>query len=540
MPVVRSKSVHACPECGRDFEGKHDLLQHSRLHDPNAKKYKCTEPNCSFSTLQKSNLITHMDVHTGIKSSTCLNDDFATADRASLTRNRRSAHDYVPYRSAPHKKTATIAAARHSRQNADFTVSENSSRTASTSTSTPTLTSSTHRGRGPADRRSTNLQIATTTITQRTRPPSPVPSLFASSEPPKPLTPPSSIPGTVESSLPVSNYPSSTPTSVHVERSILDIACPSSSSFTGTGTVVTEPQPQNYNYNHDTQPETQASGFSGFNGTGTSMDIGRRDLPSSSEPHRRDLNQGLSLISKSPFSYTFSESSYRDIDSTTGPLYYPPGGAATSSTLSVSIPQPKSTYPACGANPFLTFSGDLGYYDSLHSKSNSYSANLNTCSGLGSGSGSGLGLNHSNFDSGSSDDYFNNKHITNDSAKGNGGDDHWAPFPDLLTLDSPSPSSGPSGFEAQGVEASTGMGMGMGLGLMDMDMDVPEVPLSPPLVPESGSLSYLHNRASTSRTNTGTGMEDLSDLVSVVDEMALTVHKYRPMPMHHTHVHTHT
>ncbi|THU85939.1 hypothetical protein K435DRAFT_301990 [Dendrothele bispora CBS 962.96] len=300
MPVVRSKSVNACPECGREFERKHDLLRHSKMHDPNAKKHKCPEPNCSFSTLQKSNLITHMVIHTGTKPFACPSCDFATADPASLTRHRRRAHDYVPYRSAPRKKTATIAAARLSRQNTDPT-SENSSPT----TSTPAPASSTRRGRGRADRRSTNLQVTatTTTASQPTRVPSPVPSLSSSSES-EPPTPPPSTPDTIESSLPASIYPSPSPAPAYVEHSTLDIACPPSGFFTGTvtGTVATEPQTQSYNYNYNTQAGTQASGFVGFTDTG----VGSSDFPSSSEsPYQWDLNQGLT--SESPFSYSFSE-----------------------------------------------------------------------------------------------------------------------------------------------------------------------------------------------------------------------------------------
>ncbi|KAK7448448.1 hypothetical protein VKT23_013710 [Stygiomarasmius scandens] len=96
MPAVRAQMTHACPECGNEFDRKYDLKRHSKLHDPNAKKFHCPEPDCNFSAHQKVNLTTHMHRHAGERPHACPDCDHTTADPSSLTRHRKRLHGYIP------------------------------------------------------------------------------------------------------------------------------------------------------------------------------------------------------------------------------------------------------------------------------------------------------------------------------------------------------------------------------------------------------------------------------------------------------------
>ncbi|KAG8221658.1 hypothetical protein J3R82DRAFT_1942 [Butyriboletus roseoflavus] len=76
-------------------------------------------PECTYKTLQRSNLATHLNVHSRERLNKCPEDgcDFSTSDPDSLTRHRKEVHAYEPKASSG-RHTSTIArktARRHRR-----------------------------------------------------------------------------------------------------------------------------------------------------------------------------------------------------------------------------------------------------------------------------------------------------------------------------------------------------------------------------------------------------------------------------------------
>ncbi|THU93535.1 hypothetical protein K435DRAFT_967270 [Dendrothele bispora CBS 962.96] len=107
MPALRTKDKYECQHCGKQFGRPYDLKRHVQVHDPDARKCNCPEPGCDFSTLQKSNLDTHIRTHSGTKSKVCPDCDFATCDPSSLTRHRKHFHGYSPNR-ANHRRRKPV------------------------------------------------------------------------------------------------------------------------------------------------------------------------------------------------------------------------------------------------------------------------------------------------------------------------------------------------------------------------------------------------------------------------------------------------
>ncbi|KZT06670.1 uncharacterized protein LAESUDRAFT_812635 [Laetiporus sulphureus 93-53] len=109
-----------CRLCGKTLSGQRDLSRHLLLHleDKSERMHQCGHPGCTYRTLQKSNLRTHMYKHSGEKPHKCPDIDpehgapcsFRTADPSSLTRHRVRKHGYLPSLRAArdHKEEARV------------------------------------------------------------------------------------------------------------------------------------------------------------------------------------------------------------------------------------------------------------------------------------------------------------------------------------------------------------------------------------------------------------------------------------------------
>ncbi|KAJ4000326.1 hypothetical protein F5050DRAFT_562950 [Lentinula boryana] len=93
------KDPAVCDLCGTKVARKGDLPRHMRSHlsaeEKFSKSYACPYDGCTYRSLQKGNVDTHIRTHTKekIKCPTC---DFETPDPGSLTRHRKRRHEYVP------------------------------------------------------------------------------------------------------------------------------------------------------------------------------------------------------------------------------------------------------------------------------------------------------------------------------------------------------------------------------------------------------------------------------------------------------------
>ncbi|KAG2142316.1 uncharacterized protein EDB93DRAFT_1105557 [Suillus bovinus] len=87
-----------CSVCHKVISRKADLHRHMRTHAANKDElmHACPYDGCGYKTLQRSNVQTHIRTHTGERSKKCPDCPFSTADPGSLTRHRKSEHDYKP------------------------------------------------------------------------------------------------------------------------------------------------------------------------------------------------------------------------------------------------------------------------------------------------------------------------------------------------------------------------------------------------------------------------------------------------------------
>ncbi|KAH8109121.1 hypothetical protein DFH11DRAFT_1747348 [Phellopilus nigrolimitatus] len=88
-----------CPECDRAFDRKHELNRHMMTHssDVDALKMPCPYEGCSYRTLQKSNVKTHIIArHLKLRPQKCTIGDCesAFADGASLIRHEKAKHKF--------------------------------------------------------------------------------------------------------------------------------------------------------------------------------------------------------------------------------------------------------------------------------------------------------------------------------------------------------------------------------------------------------------------------------------------------------------
>ncbi|KAH9064296.1 hypothetical protein EDB87DRAFT_1766527 [Lactarius vividus] len=83
-----STSEATCPDCGTTLSCAADMKRHRKTQHPDGTEVKahCPHAGCNYKTDQKSNLKTHINAR---------HSDFS--DPSSLTRHRKSKHDYKPH-----------------------------------------------------------------------------------------------------------------------------------------------------------------------------------------------------------------------------------------------------------------------------------------------------------------------------------------------------------------------------------------------------------------------------------------------------------
>ncbi|KIK56449.1 hypothetical protein GYMLUDRAFT_820992 [Collybiopsis luxurians FD-317 M1] len=95
-----SRDPTVCEVCGTRVARKGDIPRHMQSHLSAEEKasisYSCPYADCSYKSLQKVNVDTHIRKHTKVKDQQCPTCNFATGDPGSLTRHRKRRHEYVP------------------------------------------------------------------------------------------------------------------------------------------------------------------------------------------------------------------------------------------------------------------------------------------------------------------------------------------------------------------------------------------------------------------------------------------------------------
>ncbi|KAJ7582278.1 hypothetical protein C8J56DRAFT_246028 [Mycena floridula] len=123
--MPRSKTTASaratCHICHRTVSRSSDLPRHiASLHNTSpVKAFPCPFAGCNVSVSQKSNLKSHLNIHTGERRK-CPDCDFETPDAGSLTRHRKRKHNYIP--KARRSKNRWL-----SPEESDWTSSESSS-----------------------------------------------------------------------------------------------------------------------------------------------------------------------------------------------------------------------------------------------------------------------------------------------------------------------------------------------------------------------------------------------------------------------------
>ncbi|KAI9572516.1 hypothetical protein HD554DRAFT_1549045 [Boletus coccyginus] len=101
MTGPRASTAVDCHVCGKTISRKTDLGRHLKTHSTNKAELMHTcpyYPECTYKTLQRSNLRTHLNVHSRERPNKCPEGGcaFATSDPGSLTRHRKELHGYRP------------------------------------------------------------------------------------------------------------------------------------------------------------------------------------------------------------------------------------------------------------------------------------------------------------------------------------------------------------------------------------------------------------------------------------------------------------
>ncbi|CAK5279133.1 unnamed protein product [Mycena citricolor] len=109
LPLKGEDLGATCEICNVYLRRTTDLPRHMLLHskDKESLMFRCPVEGCGHSTLQKSNLATHIRTHTRAKPHKCPETfpdgqkcDFSTADPSSLHRHRKRKHGYTPRQKA--------------------------------------------------------------------------------------------------------------------------------------------------------------------------------------------------------------------------------------------------------------------------------------------------------------------------------------------------------------------------------------------------------------------------------------------------------
>ncbi|KIK56466.1 hypothetical protein GYMLUDRAFT_247958 [Collybiopsis luxurians FD-317 M1] len=100
-----SRDPTVCDVCGTRVARKGDIPRHMQSHLSAEEKasisYFCPYEDCTYRSLQKVNVDTHIRKHTQVKDIQCPTCNFATGDPGSLTRHRKRRHEYVPKQRKP-------------------------------------------------------------------------------------------------------------------------------------------------------------------------------------------------------------------------------------------------------------------------------------------------------------------------------------------------------------------------------------------------------------------------------------------------------
>ncbi|KAJ4474477.1 hypothetical protein J3R30DRAFT_3736052 [Lentinula aciculospora] len=103
MPAIRATTVFPakvaegpfiCPQCGARTARKADMKRHQGIHT--GVRHQCPHTGCRFSSVQKTNLDTHLALHDPTKRSACPECEFRCKDPSSLIKHRKAKHGYIP------------------------------------------------------------------------------------------------------------------------------------------------------------------------------------------------------------------------------------------------------------------------------------------------------------------------------------------------------------------------------------------------------------------------------------------------------------
>ncbi|KIK43263.1 hypothetical protein CY34DRAFT_82123 [Suillus luteus UH-Slu-Lm8-n1] len=110
--AIDSESKWQLGNRDKPMNRKADLDKHVRTHykDNDAFIHTCPYANCTYKTIQKTNLQTHIGKHTGDLSHRCPECPFTTNYPSSLITHRKKSHGYKPRAGRGFEETAQAGA----------------------------------------------------------------------------------------------------------------------------------------------------------------------------------------------------------------------------------------------------------------------------------------------------------------------------------------------------------------------------------------------------------------------------------------------